>query len=63
MKNDAARAIEQLEDERQAIERRLDDAEGQASRIASELTSAETESREAEAALAELLARQAAMRA
>ena len=46
-----------------AIEQRLDDAEGQAARIASELTEAETTSREAEAALAELLARQAAMRA
>jgi chromosome segregation protein len=63
LKSDAARAIEQLEEERHAIEKRLDDAEGQAARIASELTEAETRSREAEAALAELLARQAAMRA
>ena len=63
LKNDATRAIEQLEEERRAIEQRLEDAEGQAARIASELTGAETKSREAEAALAELLARQAAMRA
>ena len=63
LKGDAARAIEQLDDERRTIERRLDDAEGRAARIATELTTAETASREAEAALAELLARQAAMRA
>ena len=63
LKSDASRAIEQLEQERAAIEQRLNDAEGQAARIASELTTAETTSREAEAALAELLARQAAMRA
>ncbi|HEY7006241.1 MAG TPA: AAA family ATPase, partial [Sphingomicrobium sp.] len=63
LKSDASRAIGQLDEERRAIERRLEDAEGQAARIASELTAAETKSREAEAALAELLARQAAMRA
>jgi chromosome segregation protein len=63
LKNDAARAMEQLDEERRAIERRLDDAEGQAARIASELTETETRSRDAEAELAELLARQAAMRA
>ncbi|MFL6736280.1 MAG: chromosome segregation protein SMC [Sphingomonas sp.] len=63
LKSDATRAIGQLEDEGTTIERRLDDAEGQAARIASELTQAEAKSREAEAALAELLARQAAMRA
>ena len=63
LKSDAVRAMEQLEGERRAIERRLDDAEGQAARIATELTEAETKSREAEASLAELLARQAAMRA
>src|SRR4051794_2479177 len=63
LKNDASRAIEQLEQERHAIEQRLEDAEGQAARIAAELTTAESSSREAEAALAELLARQAAMRA
>ena len=63
LKSDAERAMAQLEEERRAIEQRLDDAEGQAARIASELTAAETASREAEAALAELLARQAAMRA
>ena len=63
LKSDAARAMEQLDEERRAIERRLEDAEGQAARIAAELTQAETRSRDAEAALAELLARQAAMRA
>jgi chromosome segregation protein len=63
LKSDASRAIEQLEQERHAIEQRLEDAEGQAARIAAELTAAESSSREAEAALAELLARQAAMRA
>jgi chromosome segregation protein len=60
---DAAAAISQLEDERSAIGQRLDDAEAQGGRIAAELNSAEAVSREAEAALAELLARQAAMRA
>jgi chromosome segregation protein len=63
LKGDASSAIEQLEQERLAIERRLEDAEGLAVRIASDLTSCETSSREAETALAELLARQAAMRA
>ena len=63
LKGDAARAIAQLEEERTAIGRRLEDAEAHAARIATELSAAETASREAEAALAELLARQAAMRA
>ncbi|HEX5238081.1 MAG TPA: AAA family ATPase, partial [Sphingomicrobium sp.] len=63
LKRDASRAIAQLEQERRAIEQRLEDAEGQATRLGQELTAAETGSREAEAALAELLARQAAMRA
>jgi len=63
LKGDAARAIEQLEGEREAIEQRLQDSEARAARIATELTGAEAASREAEAALAELLARQAAMRA
>ena len=63
LRNDASRAIEQLEQERGTIEQRLEDAEGQAARIATELSAAEARSREAEAALAELLARQAAMRA
>src|SRR5690348_14552892 len=38
LRNDASRAIEQLEQERRTIEQRLGDAEGQAARIASELT-------------------------
>jgi len=63
LKGDAARALEQLERERAAIAQRLEDAEAHAARIATELTTAETASRQAEAALAEILARQAAMRA
>jgi chromosome segregation protein len=63
LKSDACSAIEQLEQERRAIDRRLEDAEGQAARIGAELSAAETVSREAEAALADLLARHAAMRA
>ena len=63
LKGDAARAIAALDEERHAIEQRLQDSEARAARLASELTKAEAGSREAEAALAELLARQAAMRA
>ena len=63
LKGDASSAIELLEQERLEIERRLADAEGLAARIASELTSSEARSRESETALAELLARHAAMRA
>jgi chromosome segregation protein len=63
LKGDAVQAIEQLEEERAALSRRLDDAEAHSARIATELSLAESASREAEAALAELLARQAAMRA
>jgi chromosome segregation protein len=63
LKADAAKAIDTLDQERKAIEERLADAETIAARIATELTQAETVSREAEAALAGVLARQAAMRA
>jgi chromosome segregation protein len=63
LKGDAARAIGQLEQERDTIARRLEDSESHSARIATELSAAEAKSREAEAALAELLARQAAMRA
>jgi chromosome segregation protein len=63
LKNDAARAITQLEEERTAIERRLEDGESHSTRIATDLSQAEAASREAESGLAELLARQAAMRA
>jgi len=63
LKGDAAHAIAVLEQERGTIARRLEDSEAHAARIATELSAAETISREAEAALAELLARQAAMRA
>jgi chromosome segregation protein len=63
LQGDAARAIGQLDEERASVERRLHDSEGQAARLATELTAAEAASREAEEGLAELLARQAAMRA
>jgi len=63
LKGDAARAIAALDQERLAIAERLEDSEAHSSRIATELSAAEATSREAEAALAELLARQAAMRA
>src|SRR5437868_2948475 len=52
-----------VEEERAAIEQRLQDSEAHAARIGAELSTVEVVSREAEAALAELLARQAAMRA
>ena len=63
LKADAARAIEALDLERQAIDERLADAETISARIAGELNQAEAVSREAEAALAALLAKEAAMRA
>jgi chromosome segregation protein len=63
LRQDATRATAQLEEEREAIDRRLADGEGEAARLSEELTTLEAESREAEAALADLLARQAAMRA
>ena len=63
LKGDAEQAIGQLDEERAAISRRLEDAEAHSARVATELSTAEAVSREAEAALAELLARQAAMRA
>ena len=63
LREDASTAIMALAAERQAIETRLADGEAQAARIASELTAAEAVSRQAEADLAALLAREAAMRA
>ncbi|HMI41325.1 MAG TPA: chromosome segregation protein, partial [Sphingomicrobium sp.] len=63
LRDDAARAIAALEEERNTITKRLGDSEGQAARIAAELTDAEAASRAAEAELAGLLAREAAMRA
>jgi len=63
LKSDAARAIAQLEQERGAIEQRLADGESHSARIATDLGIVEASSREAEAGLAELLARQASMRA
>jgi chromosome segregation protein len=63
LKVDAARAIRLLDEERSAIAARLEDSENHSARIATELSAAESTSREAEAALADLLARQAAMRA
>jgi chromosome segregation protein len=63
LKRDAGEALGQLESERAAIAERLERSEEQSARIASDLTELEARSREAEAALADLLARQAAMRA
>ena len=63
LREDAVKAIEALDAERQAIEGRLSDGESQAARIAADLTAAEAGSRQAEADLAALLAREAAMRA
>ncbi len=63
LKADAGGAIAALDEERRLIEERLADAETIAARIAGELTAAETTSREAEATLAGLLAKDAAMRA
>ena len=63
LREDAAKAIEALETERQAIDGRLSDGEAQAARIAADLTASEAKSRQAEADLAALLAREAAMRA
>jgi chromosome segregation protein len=63
LKVDAGRAIASLDEERTTIAARLDDSEAHSARIATELSVAEATSREAETALAELLARQAAMRA
>jgi chromosome segregation protein len=63
LREDAAKAIEALAAERQSIEGRLADGEAQAARVAADLTAAEASSRQAEADLAALLAREAAMRA
>lgn len=63
LQGDAERAIVQLDDERVAIEARLSDSEASAARVVKQLSDSETVSREAEAALADLLARHAAMRA
>jgi chromosome segregation protein len=60
---DAARASEALDTERSAIAVRLGEGEGQAGRLAAELNQAEEQARTAEAALAGLLAREAAMAA
>ncbi len=63
LQSDADKAIQDLERERCALEQRLQDGEAVAARIGTALSEAEAKSREAEAALADLLARQAAMRA
>ncbi len=63
LRDDAARAIAALDRERAAIEARLSDGEAQASRLATDLNQAEQCSRSAEADLAGLLAREAALRA
>ena len=63
LRDDAARAIALLDDEREAIAARLADGEAQAGRLATDLSASELTSRGAEAELAGLLAREAAMRA
>ncbi|MEO7814066.1 MAG: chromosome segregation protein, partial [Sphingomicrobium sp.] len=63
LRDDAARAIATLAAEREAIAARLSDGEAQAARLAADVNAAEIVSRGAEAALAGLLAREAAMRA
>ncbi|MBB3764473.1 chromosome segregation SMC family protein [Sphingomicrobium lutaoense] len=63
LKQDAAKAIAALEEERERIEKQLGDSEGEAERSAELLGKAEKEARDAEAALADLLAREAALRA
>ena len=60
---DAASAIARLEEERAAIDRRLGAQETDSARIGRELTELEQQARDAEAGLADLLTRQAAMRA
>ena len=63
LRGDAEARIADLEAERAAIDHRLSDDEAQAIRIGRELAELETASRDTEAALADLLTRQAAMRA
>jgi chromosome segregation protein len=63
LRQDATAAIVQLEQERNSIDRRLADGEGEAARLSEELGELEAKSRDSEAALADLVARQAAMRA
>ncbi len=63
LKQDAGQAIAKLDEERASIDRRLSDGEDEGERLARELGELEAASREAEAALADLFARQAAMRA
>ncbi|MCY7270600.1 MAG: AAA family ATPase [Sphingomonas bacterium] len=63
LRDDATRASATLDAERAAIKARLSDGEAQAARLATDLNQAEQLSRGAEAALAGLLAREAAMRA
>ena len=60
---DACTALASLEAERSTIETRLANGEGEAARVGSALSAAEAEARTAEAALAGLLAREAAMKA
>ncbi|WP_260482650.1 chromosome segregation SMC family protein [Sphingomicrobium flavum] len=63
LREDAAKAIAALDEERASIEKRLETAEAEAGRSAELLGAAEKAAREAEADLAELLAKDAAMRA
>jgi len=63
LRGDADARIAELDAERAAIDHRLSDDEAQSVRIGRELAELEAASREAEAGLADLLTRQAAMRA
>ncbi|MEP7315330.1 MAG: chromosome segregation protein SMC [Sphingomicrobium sp.] len=63
LRADADKAVTALDDERRAIAARLSDGAAQAEKLAAELNHAETESRAAEAELAGLMAREAAMAA
>ena len=63
LREDAAKAIAALDEEREAIASRLRDGENEAEKLAAELGAAESESRAEETGLATLLAREAAMAA
>nr|WP_255554676.1 AAA family ATPase [Sphingomicrobium sp. B8] len=63
LKADAAKAIAALDEEREALEKRLEGSEEEAGKLAEALGAAEKKASEAEADLAALVAREAAMKA
>ena len=63
LKADAAKAIQALEEEREALEARMKGSEDEAGKLAEALGAAENKASDAEAALAALVAREAAMKA